>query len=315
MLSEPMNAIPSPSICPSPWLGDIHKIKELRTDSSLSTEERSIAEFLYSYRGSHATFNAYRREIERLLLWANHYAHKSIGQLTHLDMEQFIEFCQKPPKSWIGLKQSPRFIEHEGTIIPNPEWRPFVVFRAKSTGVSKLTTAHYQLSQKAVQSFFSILGSFFSFLLQENKVQANPMAQIRQKSKFIRQHQHKAPIRRLSELQWSYVIETAEQMAKTKGRGPIESTRQIRAIVQYCFDEAIECMKIDGFKEEAEQLKSATVHWLRHTGISEDVKHRPREHVRDEGGHESIMTTDRYIDDARQERARSGKNKVIKPDD
>src|SRR3989344_6729598 len=214
MLSEPMNAIPSPSICPSPWLGDIHKIKELRTDSSLSTEERSIAEFLYSYRGSHATFNAYRREIERLLLWANHYAHKSIGQLTHLDMEQFIEFCQKPPKSWIGLKQSPRFIEHEGTIIPNPEWRLFVVFGAKSTGVSKLTTAHYQLSQKAVQSFFSILGSFFSFLLQENKVQANPMAQIRQKSKFIRQHQHKAPIRRLSELQWSYVIETAEQMAK-----------------------------------------------------------------------------------------------------
>ena len=38
----------------------------------------------------------------------------------------------------------------------------------------------------------------------------------------------------------------------------------------------------------------ATVHWLRHTGIFEDVKSRPREHVRDDAGHSSGAITDRY---------------------
>jgi len=30
-------------------------------------------------------------------------------------------------------------------------------------------------------------------------------------------------------------------------------------------------MKADGLKADAIELKTATVHWLRHTGISEDV--------------------------------------------
>lgn len=42
-------------------------------------------------------------------------------------------------------------------------------------------------------------------------------------------------------------------------------------------------------------LKSATIHWLRHTGISDDVKIRPKEHVRDGAGHSLSATTDKYI--------------------
>ena len=35
-------------------------------------------------------------------------------------------------------------------------------------------------------------------------------------------------------------------------------------------------------------MRRATVHWLRHTGISEDIKSgRPREHVRDDARHSS----------------------------
>ena len=52
-------------------------------------------------------------------------------------------------------------------------------------------------------------------------------------------------------------------------------------------------------KDEAEQMMSATVHWLRHTGISDDVKTRPREHVRDDAGHSSDLITDKYIDTER----------------
>jgi hypothetical protein len=72
-------------------------------------------------------------------------------------------------------------------------------------------------------------------------------------------------------------------------------------------------MEQDGRAEEAGQLAAATVHWLRHTGISEDVKHRPREHVRDDAGHGSSAITDRYIDVELRERHASAKKKTIKP--
>jgi len=67
-----------------------------------------------------------------------------------------------------------------------------------------------------------------------------------------------------------------------------------------------------GVSNDAIELKTATVHWLRHTGISEDVKFRPREHVRDDAGHASMATTDRYIDSDLRERHESGRKKRIK---
>ena len=46
--------------------------------------------FLHSYRGSEATFNAYRREIERLLHWSWEIAKKSLNMLKRDDiLEQF----------------------------------------------------------------------------------------------------------------------------------------------------------------------------------------------------------------------------------
>lgn len=100
-------------------------------------------------------------------------------------------------------------------------------------------------------------------------------------------------------------------LPKTKGKGPISSTNYIRIIVQKCFDKAIEVLKSDGHQEEAQALLEATVHWLRHTGISDDVKRRPREHVRDDAGHSSSATTDKYIDIELRERHQSAKYKQI----
>lgn len=371
-------------------------------DIKYKSDYRHALQFLYSYRGSSATFNAYRREIERLLHWTWHIANKSLKNINRNDIENFIEFCQNPPLDWIGIKNVARFIDKNGVRIPNPEWRPFVAT------INKFAPNNYTLSQKALQAIFAILGSFYNYLIQEEYLDFNPVAQIRQKSKFLRKYQNKAIIRRLTELQWAYVIETAELMAdknpaihertlfiinalygmylriselaasdrwipqmgdfkrdldgnwwfttvgkgnkernitvsddmlhtlkryrlslglsslpapgetmpliyKERGTGPISSTRHIRMIVQKCFDTAIYRMQQDGFHEEAEQLKAATVHWLRHTGISEDVKIRPREHVRDDAGHGSSAITDKYIDVELRARHASGRKKKIKP--
>ena len=86
----------APSVAPMPYSADDFKI---------------AIEFLKQYDGSLATFNAYRREIERLLQWSWLIVQKSIVKLKRTDIEDYIKFCLKPPKSWIGLKQVTRFIE------------------------------------------------------------------------------------------------------------------------------------------------------------------------------------------------------------
>ena len=100
-------------------------------------------------------------------------------------------------------------------------------------------------------------------------------------------------------------------LPKIKGDGPMSNISNIREIVQRCFDKAGAQLNTDGFIEEQETLSEATVHWLRHTGISDDVKIRPREHVRDDAGHSTSATTDKYIDIELRERHQSAKNKPV----
>lgn len=383
---------------PNPFKHPVQSIDHLvaePVDNALE-DFQLASEFLYSYRGSPDTFSTYRRELEHFLQWCWLIVRRPVSSIQREDIETYAEFAKEPPKAWIGEKNVSRFISSNGQREANPDWRPYVS-----------TSGEYACSQSALQSLFSVLSSYFNFLIQENKLSANPVAQIRQKSKFLRKQQSKAQIRRLSPLQWDFVVEAAEDMVeadpvthertlfimnalfamylriselvetprwtpqmghfqpdqegnwwfttvgkgnkerevsvsdqmlealrryrhsrglkslpapgelsplihKTRGKGGITSTRQIRGIVQKCFDHAEEKLRSAGFPDEAERLSAATVHWLRHTGISEDVKFRPREHVRDDAGHGSSAITDRYIDVERTERHASARHKQIK---
>ncbi len=326
------------------------------------------------------------------------------------DIEAFVHFCKKPPPSWIGLKKTPRFIENGLHRVPNPEWRPFVVTLSKTAHSrgERPTAQGFDLSLGSIKEIFAILSTFFNYLLQEEYAPMNPVALIRQKSKFLRKQQGQTKVRRLSVLQWDAVMRLTEHLAETdphtherslfmmsmfytlylriselaaserweprmnhffrdsmdnwwfttvgkgnkqrdiavsdsllnalrrwrkhlklpplptpadtspllprmKGKGPITSTTYIRKIVQFCFDKSIAQLRLEGLEEDADALAEATVHWLRHTGISDDVKRRPREHVRDDAGHSSSATTDKYIDIELTERHRSARHKPVVP--
>lgn len=363
--------------------------------------------FVYAYKDNTDTYNAYRRETERLLLWAWHIQQKSLLELKRVDLDEYLKFCQKPPKTWIGFKRAPHYIDRDGQRIPNSEWRPFVVSSSKAdTKAGKHTSVgQYALSDKSFKDIFGILKSFFNFLIQNEWTELNPIQQIKQQSKFLRKRQGPTKIRRLSALQWDFVLDTTRALAaaepkhqrslfiltalysmylriselaatarwtptmndfskdregnwwfttvgkgnkerqiavsntmldtlkcwrehlnlsptpaksddspllpKERGTEPIKSVTVIRKIVQHCFDCAEAQMEKEGFIEEATHLREATVHWLRHTGISDDVKHRPREHVRDDAGHSSSLITDLYIDVEPQARHASARNKKL----
>lgn len=324
------------------------------------------------------------------------------------DIEAFINFCQKPLKSWIGVSQVARFITKDGELVPNPKWRPFVADLPKfiTKRGDKPIKDDFELSQSAIKMIFSTLSSFYNFLIQEEVIAANPVALIKQKSIFVRKKQGVSPIRRLSDEQWSYVIKAAQKLSeknpgkhnrtlfvvqslygmylrvselvaserwvpqmnsfykdtdgnwwfrvvgkgnkerdisvsddmldafknyrlslnlpalplpteddplipKIVGKGGISDTRYIRSLVQKCFDDAYHLMLKENKEADAAELKIATVHWLRHTGISEDVKIRPREHVRDDAGHSSSAITDKYIDVEKKARSKSAKKKKL----
>jgi integrase/recombinase XerD len=90
------------------------------------------------------------------------------------------------------------------------------------------------------------------------------------------------------------------------------TSRQLRRIVQEAFDLAYDKMLLETFSEEAQALREATAHWLRHTGASQDISTRPLKHMADDLGHASMGTTDQvYIQSDMKERARTGKDRNV----
>ncbi|MEE3003582.1 MAG: site-specific integrase [Pseudomonadota bacterium] len=365
--------------------------------------------FLQSYSASPDTFKSYRREIERLLQWCWFTAKIKLLDVDRELFEEYLTYAFSPPSNMIASKSAPRFIKKDNIYVANSEWRPYLNRVSKAQKSLKLNTETkaYLMSTNARKALFAGVSTFCTYLLQENYLLRNPVALLRQKSRYIVKTQTANITRKLTDLQWHYVIKVIEEKTKVdikyerhlfiisvfymlglriseiaisslhnpvmgdfyrdkdglwwlkvigkgnksreiavpnemlnclkryraylgltplplrdeqtpilhnyKNKGGL-SIRQVRTLVQECFDFASTSLQRDNLIDEAQDLMSATVHWLRHTSISADVKHRPRDHVRDDAGHESISTTDRYIDIDKMDRHKSAQDKKLYPE-
>jgi site-specific recombinase XerD len=342
-------------------------------------------QFLYAYRGNNNSFRNYRKEIEKLFQWCWTIKLSSPNELTPHDIEEFIQFCIAPPASWISKGVLKRFNKLSDL---NEKWRPFSNQKQR-----------YELTQGSLVVMFSILGSYYNYMIDMGITDINPVRGIRQKKKYIQSSSIKKVMRfsndhtalifstceeqvsddpkKYGRLQWLIsllltlylrISEVAEDdLSSPKmsdfevdhhgdtwlnvlGKGnkirkvsisdgvlasleryrsshglsdfplPSESyplvsslininksigIRQVRREVDELFKATAIKIKSKYGETEANEFKEGTVHWLRHTGISEDVKVRPKEHVKEEAGHNSLATTDRYIDIELKERAKS----------
>jgi site-specific recombinase XerD len=178
--------------------------------------------FLKSYsRKSEATYRGYRNEVERLLLWSWTVAQKSVITLKRPDLEKYFDFVHSPPAQWVAPAVADRFKIIGGEARQNKNWRPFVVKIAKQDRKSALeegigipnSTHGHTLSHEAMKICYSALSCFYDYLTDEGYAFGNPIPAIRKQSPFLIKGVTSKAIKRLSDLQWDYVLDCAKVAA------------------------------------------------------------------------------------------------------
>ena len=157
---------------------------------------------------SSATQRAYRKEAERLMLWAIVERGKALSSLTTEDAIAYRQFLRKPtPKErWVGPAR-PR---------SSGEWRPF-------QGVLAPSSAAYALS---------VIGGLFRWLIQQRYSLANPFAGVK-----VKGAKSTAPFdsgRAFNEHEWSLIRPLADDIAWVGGWSE-EAAQRLRFVLDFWY--------------------------------------------------------------------------------
>ena len=179
---------------------------------------RYTKEFLCSYsKKSQDTYEKFRGDAERLLLWTWLIKKKSIVALRRRDLEEYTDFVASPDPHWQTETIERRFATVSGVRQPNTNWRPF---RSAGAGKGRLNT-------KSWQGLFSNLSVFFNYLMAEDYAPGNQIPIVKKNCPYLRQETGITSARRLSELQWDYLRSSAKSLAD--GDSQHERTRFVIA--------------------------------------------------------------------------------------
>lgn len=159
------------------------------------------------------TYDRFRNEVERFLLWSILEKQSLIDGLKKSDILEYADFCWKPPVNWIGTFNQERFSLKNGLWQSNEFWCPYKIQAPKSQTNKIMDKKKYRPSQQTLTSSFTAITVFYNYLMGEELCYGNP-AQIAKKDckHFIIDAQVKE-IRRLTSNQWQYVLDTAVSMA------------------------------------------------------------------------------------------------------
>ncbi|MFZ6675454.1 tyrosine-type recombinase/integrase [Undibacterium sp. Xuan67W] len=153
----------------------------------------AIKAWLARFHDTKTTFDNYRKEAERLLLWSTLQLGKALSSLTHEDLLMYQVFLENPQPAvrWV-MRDGRKFAR------AHPEWRPFAG----------------PLSSSSRRQAFIILNTLFSWLVNAGYLAGNPLSLSRQRSK----KSNRRVTRFLEDRLWSEVKQTIEQMPKETDR-------------------------------------------------------------------------------------------------
>ena len=152
-----------------------------------SDDLEAVQAWLGEFHDSPQTLRAYRKEAERLLLWALLERGKPLSSLTREDCILYEAFLAdpQPRQRWCGQK-APRF---------SPRWRPFL---------GPLSPASRRLAML-------IINSLFSYLVKAGYLAGNPLALTRRRGRYQAQRQVE---RFLEHDQWQVLLDTVEALPR-----------------------------------------------------------------------------------------------------
>lgn len=343
-----------------------------------NTDVDAIKAWLARFIDTKTTFDNYRKEAERLLLWSTITLHKPLSSLTHEDMLVYSYFLKDPQPASRWVMQRGRKVARS-----HPDWRPF----AGPLGASSQRQA------------IVILNTLFSWLVNAGYLAGNPLSLSRQRNRKAkpritrylddvlwnevkltidlmpketnREREHYLRLRWLFSLLYLCGLRISEVISTTmggffprrdkdgeerwwlevtgkgdktrlipatnelmveltryrreKGLSPLPTTSDtsplfmaigshnrtmtrgaLHLIMKSVFEDTAKRLRLhDDSVALANQVEQASAHWLRHTAGSHMANNAvDLRHVRDNLGHESISTTNRYLhssDDSRHQ--------------
>jgi site-specific recombinase XerD len=157
---------------------------------SAADDLAAVTAWLARYTDTPATLQTYRREVERLLLWAVLQHGKPLSSLTHEDLLLYERFLADPQPAWRWVMASRKKLARAA-----PDWRPFAG----------------PLSPASARHAMVILNTLFAWLVDAGYLAGNPLSLARS-----RRGQSKPRITRyLSHAMWQTVKDTIEAMPGT----------------------------------------------------------------------------------------------------
>ncbi len=161
---------------------------------------------------SEHTYNRFRNETERFLIWAFLIKDKPIDDYRKADILDYADFCWQPPQSWISLGMNDRFEYRSGLYHVNPDWFPFRLKLNKGED-REPEKKRYRPSQETLAAMFTALNAFYKHLMNEEFCFANPAQIARGDCKYMVKNAQVKEIRRLTNEQWNFVLKTAQDLA------------------------------------------------------------------------------------------------------
>jgi site-specific recombinase XerD len=192
-------------------------VEQISMKISAAEQDYKYAKSFLSSKGkkNEATYNLFRGEIERYLLWSWHTNGKSVIENRRSDIEAYIDFVHKPPANWISVNIYRRFIESSPHKAVNPDWRPFAVkfSKAQRSALQRPKISDYTSSQDAMLATFAVLNVFYDYLVAEDYALGNAITSVKKDSPYLIKNTSVTEVRRLSALQWEYILENTKTLA------------------------------------------------------------------------------------------------------
>ncbi|CAN7781330.1 site-specific integrase [Cupriavidus necator] len=188
---------------------------------------------------SPATQRAYRKEAERLILWAIVERERPLSSLTTEDAIAYRSFLRRPTphKRWVGPPR-PR---------TSPEWRPF------AQGLSPRSAAYA----------LSVLGAMYRWLIQQRYVLANPFAGIK-----VRGSGRTAPLdtsHAFTEGEWMLVRTLANGLEWSYGWDAVAAQR-LRFVLDFGYATGLRASELVGATLGGIEIDPHGDHWLNLVG-------------------------------------------------